>query len=43
MPQIVAPVVEKAGNFFETTLSSGYVIKGAKDGIDNKIVVLIFG
>jgi outer membrane protein OmpA-like peptidoglycan-associated protein len=41
MPQIVAPVVEKVGDFFETTLSSGFAIKGAKDGIENKLIVFI--
>jgi len=41
MPKIVAPVVEKVSDFFETTLSSGYAIKGAKDGIENKLIVFI--
>ena len=41
MPKIVAPVVEKVGDFFETTLSSGYAIKGAKNGIEDKLIVFI--
>jgi len=41
MPNIVAPVVEKVGDFFETTLSSGFAIKGAKDGIENKLIAFI--
>jgi OOP family OmpA-OmpF porin len=39
--KIVAPVVEKVGDFFETTLSSGYAIKGAKNGIEDKLIVFI--
>jgi len=41
MPKIVAPVVEKVGDFFETTLSSGFAIKGAKDGIENKLIAFL--
>ena len=41
IPQIVAPVVDKVGDFFETTLSSGYAIKGAKNGIEDKLIVFI--
>jgi outer membrane protein OmpA-like peptidoglycan-associated protein len=41
MPKIVAPVVEKVGNFFETTLSSGFAIKGAQEGIEKKLIIFI--
>ncbi|NOT84054.1 MAG: DUF937 domain-containing protein [Methylococcaceae bacterium] len=34
----VAPIVEQVSAFFEKTLSSGFAIKGAKDGIENKLV-----
>jgi len=40
-PKRVAPVVEKAGDFFQTTLSSGYAIKGAKNGIEDKLIIFI--
>jgi outer membrane protein OmpA-like peptidoglycan-associated protein len=41
VPKVVAPVVEKVSDFFETTLSSGFAIKGARDGIENKLIVFI--
>ena len=41
MPPIIPPVVEKVSDFFETTLSSGYAIKGAKEGIENKLIGFI--
>jgi OOP family OmpA-OmpF porin len=40
-PKIIAPVVEKVGDFFQTTLSSGYAIKGAKNGIEDKLIIFI--
>jgi len=40
-PKIVAPVVEKVSDFFQTTLSSGYAIKGAKNGIEDKLIIFI--
>ena len=40
-PQIVAPVVEKGGDLFETTLPSGFTIKGAKNGIENKLIAFL--
>ena len=40
-PKVVAPVVEKVSDFFETKLSSGFAIKGARDGIENKLIVFI--
>jgi len=41
MPQIIPPVVEKVSDFFETTLPSGYAIKGAKEGIEYKLIGFI--
>ena len=41
MPPLIPLVVEKVSDFFETTLSSGYAIKGAKGGIENKLIGLI--
>jgi outer membrane protein OmpA-like peptidoglycan-associated protein len=40
-PKTVAPVVEKVSDFFQTTLSSGYAIKGAKNGIEDKLIIFI--
>ncbi|MEQ1635327.1 MAG: OmpA family protein [Methylococcales bacterium] len=33
-----APIVEQISDFFEKTLSSGFAIKAAKDGIENKLI-----
>ena len=41
MPPIIPPVVEKVSGFFETTLPSGYAIKGAKEGIEYKLIGFI--
>ena len=41
MPPIIPPVVEKISDFFEITLPSGYAIKGAKEGIENKLIGFI--
>jgi len=41
MPPIIPPVVEKVSDFFETTLPSGYAIKGAKEGIEYKLIGFI--
>ena len=41
MPPLIPLVVEKVSDFFETTLSSGYAIKGAKGGIENKLIGFI--
>ena len=41
MPPIIPPVVEKVSDFFEITLPSGYAIKGAKEGIENKLIGFI--
>jgi outer membrane protein OmpA-like peptidoglycan-associated protein len=38
---IIPPVVEKVSDFFETMLSSGYAIKGAKEGIESKLIAFI--
>jgi OmpA-OmpF porin, OOP family len=38
-----APVVDNASDFFEKTLSTGYVIKAAKDGFESKLVGFIEG
>ena len=35
---IVAPIVEKVGEFFENTLPSGFAIKAAKNGVENKLI-----
>ena len=40
-PAIIPPAVEKASDFFETTLSSGYAIKGPKEGIESKLIAFI--
>jgi len=40
-PTTTPTVVEKVSDFFETNLPSGYVIKGAKDGIENKLIEFI--
>ncbi len=41
VPEVVAPVVEKVSDFFEKTLSSGFAIKAAKEGIENKLIGFI--
>jgi outer membrane protein OmpA-like peptidoglycan-associated protein len=41
MPPIIPHVVEKVSGFFETTLPSGYAIKGAKEGIEYKLIGFI--
>lgn len=41
MPPIIPPVVERVSDFFEITLPSGYAIKGAKEGIENKLIGFI--
>ena len=41
IPMVAAPLIEKAGDFFETTLSSGYAIKGTKNGIEDKLIAFI--
>ena len=41
MPPIIPPVVEKVSGFFETTLPTGYAIKGAKEGIEYKLIGFI--
>jgi outer membrane protein OmpA-like peptidoglycan-associated protein len=41
MPPIIPPVVEKVSGLFETTLPSGYAIKGAKEGIEYKLIGFI--
>ena len=40
-PPIIPPAVEKVSDFFETTLSSGYAIKGPKEGIESKLIAFI--
>jgi OmpA-OmpF porin, OOP family len=39
--KIEVPAVEKVSDFFEKTLSTGYVIKAAKDGFESKLIGFI--
>lgn len=41
VPKLAAPEVGKIGDFFEKTLSTGFTIKAARDGIENKLVAFL--
>jgi outer membrane protein OmpA-like peptidoglycan-associated protein len=42
-PKTEAPAADIASNFFEKTLSTGYAIKAAKEGLESKLVGFIEG
>ncbi|MGJ0485270.1 MAG: DUF937 domain-containing protein [Methylomicrobium sp.] len=41
MPKLAAPGIGEAGDFFEKTLSTGFTIKAARDGIESKLIAFL--